>query len=368
VNKRFRTVVMLTSVLLVAACGGPGPSTAPSATASGVPSASASGAPSATASNGSTPAPSASGSAVSGEISVSGSSTVLPVSQAVAEAFHTANPDFGYTVEGPGTGDGFAALCGGSIDVADASRAIDEEEIQACADGGVTYTELLIGYDGITVMTHPDTPIECLTTADLYALFGPESDNIATWQDAATLAVELGSTTTYPADLALQISAPGEESGTYDAFLDLGGIADLGVEREIFGEDDDPYLRVPGPNYTASGDDNVIVQGVEAGSGSLGFVGFAYFQEAGDAVKAIAIDAGGGCITPSLETIGDGSYPLSRPLFIYPSNVKADENPAVQAWVDYFLSDEGIANVTDQGYVALPADQLHSTRDAWSNR
>ncbi len=337
--------VLVTAVFLIAACGGQsGPSRPPGTS------------------------PSEPGSGVSGEIRVSGSSTVQPVSQAVAEAFRAANPDFGYTVEGPGTGDGFAALCDGSIDIADASRAIREEEIRTCADGGVAYTELLIGYDGITVMTHPDTPIECLTTADLYALFGPESDNIATWQDAAALAAELGSTTTYPTELALQISAPGEESGTYDAFLDLAGIADLGVERAVFGDDDDPYLRVPGPNYTASADDNVIVQGVEAGSGALGFVGYAYFQEAGDAVKAIAIDAGEGCISPSLETIGDGSYPLSRPLYIYPSNSKADENQAVQAWVDYFLSDEGIAQVTEQGYVALPTDELESTRDAWSNR
>jgi phosphate transport system substrate-binding protein len=91
---------------------------------------------------------------------------------------------------------------------------------------------------------------------------------------------------------------------------------------------------VPGPNYTASGDDNVIVQGVEAGAGSLGFVGFAYYTHAGDTVKAIDIDAGEGCVEPTLETIADGSYPLSRPLFIYPNNASAHENAAVQGWVD----------------------------------
>jgi phosphate transport system substrate-binding protein len=305
---------------------------------------------------------------VSGDIFVSGSSTVLPISQAVAEAFKLVNPDIGYTVEGPGTGDGFALLCDGTIDIADASREIREEEIQACADGGVTYTELKIAYDGITVMTHPETPIDCLTTADLYALFGPESDNTAAWQDAGLLAAELGSTTSYPADLPLQITAPGEESGTYDAFIELGGVAGFAAERGVIGEDEDVFLRVPGPNYTASGDDNVIVEGVEAGAGSLGFVGFAYNENAGDQVKAIAIDAGDGCVSPTIETIADGTYPLSRPLFIYPSTVMADENPAVQGFVDYYLSDEGIAQVTEQGYVELPDDELQATRDAWANR
>ncbi len=304
---------------------------------------------------------------VSGEIYVSGSSTVEPVSLAVSEAFQAMNPDFGYTVVGPGTGDGFALFCADTTDVADASRAIKDSEAQLCADAGINYTELLIGLDGLTVMTHPDTPIDCLATADLYALFGPESDNFANWNDAQGLATELGSTTVFP-DLALQITAPGEESGTYDAFIELGGIDGTGTDRGKFDDSHPAALRVPGPNYTASPNDNVIVQGVESGAGSLGFVGFAYFEEAGSAVKAIAIDEGNGCVAPSIETIADGSYPLSRPLFIYPNNQKADENPAVQAWVDYYLSDAGIAKVGEVGYIGLPADALEATRTAWADR
>lgn len=311
--------------------------------------------------------PAASGAGVSGDIFVSGSSTVEPVSLAVSEDFQALNPDFGYTVEGPGTGDGFALFCDGTTDVADASRGIRDTESQACADNGINFTELLIGVDALTVMTHPDTAIDCLVPADLYALFGPESDNITTWKEAEALAHELGSTTIFP-DLPLQITAPGEESGTYDAFIELADIGGPAVERGVIGEGDDPFLRVPGPNYTASPSDNVIIEGVEAGAGSLGFVGYAFFAEAGDQVKAIQIDNGAGCVGPSPETASGGSYALTRPLFIYPNNDKADENAALQAWVDFFLSDAGIANVADVGYVTLPASDLQATRDVWANR
>ncbi|MEX2547207.1 MAG: substrate-binding domain-containing protein [Chloroflexota bacterium] len=354
-SRLFRPAALLAVLILAAACGGSGATQAPStgAPSTAAPSTASLGAP--------TTAPTGAG--VSGEIFVTGSSTVAPISLALSEDFKALNPNFGYTVEGPGTGDGFALFCGGEADVADASRAIKDTEATECTDAAVEYTELKVAYDGITVMTHPDTPIDCLTTADLYALFGPESDNVANWQDAQTLATDLGSSAQFP-DLALQITAPGEESGTYDAFVELGGItataADRGKEEGV--------LRLPGPNYTASPNDNVIVEGVEAGAGSLGFVGFAYFEHAGDAVKAIAIDAGEGCIDPTIETIADGTYPLSRPLFIYVNNQKATDNAALAAWVDFYLSDAGIQNVVDAGYVALPADELDATRQAWANR
>jgi phosphate transport system substrate-binding protein len=361
VTRGIASVVVL---LVAAACGGTGTPTASTSPTSTSPSTTAA---LATATPG----------GVSGTIFVTGSSTVQPVSEAVAEDFKAANPNFGYTVEGPGTGDGFVLFCQGQADVADASRAIKDTEAQACTDAGVDFVELKVGYDGITVMTHPDTPIDCLTTADLYALFGPESDTIAFWKDpnaepgtltdAATLAAELGSTTVFP-DLALQITAPGEESGTYDAFLELAGITALGTERGKFDDSHPPALRVPGPNYTASANDNVIVEGVEAGAGSLGFVGFAYYEEAGTNVKAIKIDKGDGCIAPTIETIADGSYPLSRPLFIYPDTQKAASNAALAGWVDFYLSDEGIKNVTDVGYVTLPAAELQATRQAWADR
>ncbi|MEP7158932.1 MAG: substrate-binding domain-containing protein [Chloroflexota bacterium] len=348
-GKTFAAVAIATTVL-IAACGGPAAPTA---------------APTAGPSTGPTAAPTSAG--VSGDIFVSGSSTVQPISQAVSEDFKAANPDFGFTVEGPGTGPGFTLFCSGEADVADASRKIKDAEAQACTDAAIEYTELKVAYDGITVMTHPDTAIDCLTKADLYALFGPESDTFAKWSDAQALATELGSTTTLP-DLSLQVTAPGEESGTYDAFLELSGITTTGTERAKFDETHPPALRLPGPNYTASPDDNVIVAGVEAGAGSLGFVGFAYFEGAGANVKAVAIDGGSGCIEPTIETIADGTYPLSRGLYIYANNQKAADNAALSGWVDFYLSDAGITNVTEVGYVALPTAELQTTRDAWAAR
>ena len=351
-HSRFIASFGLATLLVAAACGGAPGATPPR--------------PSSTADPTFTSAPaSASGTAgvIAGEIFVSGSSTVQPISQAVSEDFRALHPDFGFVVEGPGTGDGFAQFCAGQADVANASRAIRESEAADCAASGIEYLELLIAFDGLTVMTHPDTPVDCLNFADLYALFGPESDRFTTWAQAGELAAQLGSTTTFP-ELPLQITAPGEESGTYDAFVELA-LADIAGER---GQPDD-VLRVPGPNYTASANDNVIVEGVEAGVGSLGFVGFAFAQDAGDAVKSIAIDAGNGeCVAPSIESVADGTYPISRPLFIYPNTAKAAQNTALAAWVDYYLSDEGIANVGEQGYVALPSDTLAATRTAWAGR
>jgi phosphate transport system substrate-binding protein len=342
--KKSVAALALGATFLLAACGGGGATPSPAGSAGPTPSGGS-----------------------GGEIFVSGSSTVEPVSLAVSEDFKLLHPDFGYTVEGPGTGDGFALFCEGTSDVADASRAIRDSEAQLCADNGIEYVELMIGVDALTVMTHPDTPVDCLTTADLYALFGPESDNIATWKDAEALAHELGSTTVLP-DLALQITAPGEESGTYDAFIELADIGGPAVERGVIGEDDDPFLRVPGPNYTASANDNVIVEGVEAGPGSLGFVGYAFYAHAGSALKALSIDGGEGCVAPSPETAADGSYALTRPLFIYVNSAKAESNSALAAWTDFYLSDAGIANVVEADYVALPADALQATRDAWANR
>ena len=298
------------------------------------------------------------GGTASGEVKVTGSSTVQPISQAVSEAFADANPDFGYVVEGPGTGDGFDDFfCTGEYEVADASRAIDEEEAAACEEAGVEYVELKVAYDGITVFTSPDTELECLTLPDLYALFGPESSDFATWEDAAALAEELGSSTQFPTG-NLSITAPGEESGTYSSFIELA-LGDLIEER---GQEE-----ALGTHYTPSPDDNVIVENVAGTPNSLGFAGFSFYEANQERLKAVQVDTGEGCASPTAETISDGSYGLSRPLFIYPSLTKAADNPALVAWVDYYLSDEGTANVANTGYVELPAEELEATRQAWSD-
>jgi phosphate transport system substrate-binding protein len=298
---------------------------------------------------------------VEGIVDVHGSSTVAPISLAVSEDFAALNPGFGYNVGEEGTGDGFAQFfCVDNSDVSDASRAIKDSEAELCAENGVEWVELKVAFDGLAVITSPQNPVECLTLADLYAVFGPESSGITTWQDAQVFAQELGSTTVFPeGDIA--ITAPSTESGTYDSFIELA-LADIAEERGVEGGTRDP---VP-PYYVGSPNDLVIIQGVSQFPTSAGFVGLAYASEAGDAVKVVAVDAGEGCVMPDATTVADGSYPLSRPLYIYPALNRLESNPAIGPWVDFFLSDEGMSNVSEVGYVALGAEDLEVTRAAWA--
>jgi phosphate transport system substrate-binding protein len=301
----------------------------------------------------------ASGDGVEGDVFVTGSSTVEPISVRVAELYADVEPGVNVDVQGPGTGDGFAAFCAGEADITNASRAIEAEEATACEDGAVEFVELKVGYDGISVLVNPENPIECLSFADLYALVGPESQGFENWQDAQPLAAQLGSDTQFP-DLPLEITAPGEESGTYDSFIELalGGIIEAQGTEEA-----------TRPDYSAQADDSVILQGVEGAEGGFGWVGFAFAEGAGDAVKEVPVTAepGGECTEPSAETIADGSYPLSRPLFIYVSSTAADENPAVAGYVDFYVGD-GYSAVEEVGYVALPDDELEATRTTWTDR
>ncbi len=305
--------------------------------------------------------------AVSGSINVSGSSTVEPISTGVAEALAASNPDFSFTVKGPGTGDGFKVFCTGETDISDASRKIKDEEAAACKSAGIEYVELPIAYDGMTVMTNPaNTAVTCLSFADLYALIGPESTGFKKWSDAQALAKELGSNTTFP-DADLAITGPGEESGTYDSFVEiaLDKIAD--PRGKI-----DPATKhtATRPDYTASPNDNTIIEGITASPTSLGWVGFAYAEENKDKVSEIQVskDPNGTCVSPSAETIADASYPLSRTLYLYVNKKKAADNPAVTAFVDYYLADGTISTVLETvPYVNLPADKLAETRSTWDS-
>jgi phosphate transport system substrate-binding protein len=302
---------------------------------------------------------------VSGTLTISGSSTVQPITSLVAEDFQALNPDVEYTVDGPGTGDGFALFCNGETDISDASRAIKDEEAAACADKGIHYVELQVGIDGLSVITSPaNEAVTCLSVLDLYALLGPESQGFDNWSDADDLAGELASLegygdshAPYP-DADLRVTAPGEESGTYDSFVEFA-IAKIAGERE-----QDAVTR---PDYTASGDDNVIIEGVSGFDTSLGWVGFAFADENSDTIKSLEVDGGDGCVAPTPETIASGDYPMSRPLFIYVNTDKEAANPAITAFVDYYLSDAGIAAVTEADYVALDADALAATRSTWES-
>jgi len=311
---------------------------------------------------------------VSGEIFVSGSSTVEPITNAAAEAFAADNPDFQYVVEGPGTGDGFALFCNGETDISDASRAIKEEEAALCQESTVEYVELLVAFDGLSVITSEENEISCLSFLDLYALLGPESENFENWSEANDLAAELeaefgedmgASNAPYP-DLSLEITAPGEESGTYDSFVELV-FGDIAEARAAGGSITEEQIKTSRIDYTASANDNVIVENISGSPGSLGWVGLAFASEA-EGVKLLEVDGGDGCVAPSDETVADESYPVSRPLFIYPSLAAIESNPAVAPFVEFYISEEGLALAGEVGYVALNEEQSQATRDAWEGR
>jgi phosphate transport system substrate-binding protein len=300
---------------------------------------------------------------LTGEIFISGSSTVEPVSSLVAELFAEQAPGVDITVEGPGTGDGFELFCNGETEISDASRPIEQEEMDACEANGVEYTELEVALDGISVLTSPtNDAVSCLNSGDLYALVGPESEGFETWSDANELGQEVGGAAVPYPDAPLDITAPGEESGTYDAFIELSGIPDIAEERGLPEE----QVETTRPDYQASANDNVIIDGLGGSDTSFGWVGFSFYEQNRDVVKAFQIDGGDGCVAPSFEAIADGSYPLSRSLFIYVNIGTAAESEALQAYVDFYLSDDGlISSVEEVAYVTLPDDRIDQTRSVW---
>jgi phosphate transport system substrate-binding protein len=301
---------------------------------------------------------------LTGNITASGSSTVQPITSLVAELFAEQNPDVDVSVDGPGTSDGFVLFCDGETDLQDASRAIEPEEIKACKKNGIDYVELEVALDGLTVMTNgQNSAVECLNFGDLYSLFGPESEGFQSWSDANALAAKVGGNGGFPNE-PLEITAPGEESGTYDAFIDLAGIEDTAIEQGL-SEDDAAALR---KDYQASANDNVIIQAMEGTPSALGFVGFAFAEEGGDQIKEIQIDGGDGCVAPSTETVADGSYPLSRSLYIYVDKATLQSNPALQAFVDMYVSDEGLNTaVQEVGYIPIPTTRQDETRATWES-
>jgi phosphate transport system substrate-binding protein len=301
------------------------------------------------------------GGALSGSIFVSGSSTVEPVTALVAELFNEENPDVAISVEGPGTGDGFELFCNGETDISDASRPIADDEIAACEDNGIEYIELEVAIDGMAVMTsHENTAIECLNFADLYALMGPESQGFTSWSDASSLAEELGGIAAPYPDADLTMVAPGEESGTYDSFLEIA-FGDIAEER---GEDE-----AARPDYQASANDNVIIEGIAGSPTSLGWVGFAFYDQNRDVVRAIPIAEGTGsdCVEPTAESIASGDYPLARSLYIYVNEAKAAESEALRAFVDFYVTDTGLSTAVGRvGYVVLPDERRQATADTWA--
>lgn len=307
----------------------------------------------------------AGGGGAGGTVTISGSSTVEPISGRVAELFHAQNPGASISVDGPGTGDGFALFCSGQTDISDASRPIKESEAERCAANGIEWIELNVAIDGLSVLTSLDNDaFTCLGTADLYALLGEESLGFDKWSDANDLAAELGATHAPYPDADLVVTAPGEESGTFDTFVEflIDGVAG--------GED---YAATRGvsnvrPDYTASANDNTIIEGLAGSQYSLGWVGYAFYLANQDKVKDLAIDGdnSGNCVDPTPATIADGSYPFSRPLFIYVNADSAAAKGEVAAYIDLYLSEEGLVAVDEAGYVRL-AD-YSGTQAQWEGR
>jgi len=312
---RFAYSLSLAAIVAgVAACGGGGTDTA-------------------TTSGGADTAAS-SGSDISGDILVDGSSTVFPISEGMAEEFMLANPGTRVTVGVSGSGGGFSKFCAGETDISNASRPIKQEEIDTCTEAGIEFVELPIAFDGITVVVNPENDwAQCLTPAQLSTMWSPEAEaTITSWNQ-----VDSG----FP-DQALNLFGPGTDSGTFDYFTD----AINGEEGASRGD------------YTASEDDNVVVQGVEADQGGLGYFGYAYYEENQGALKSVSVEnADGSCIAPSREVIADGSYnPLARPLFFYVKVDSYETKPQVAAFVDYLIDPANEGLVAETGYVALPPD------------
>ena len=290
------------------------------------------------------------GSDASGEIFISGSSTVEPISVRVAELFEDVAPDVFVDVEGPGTGDGFKKFCAGETDISDASRAIKDSEAEDCAANGIEFTEILVGIDGIGVMTSENnSAVACVTFENLYGLIGPESDGVESWADANAIAGD------GMPDAPLTIFGPGEESGTYDSFIEIV-LEDLAEER---GQE-----ATTRSTYSPSADDNVILTGIQSSDTSLGWVGFAFAANA-SGVKLLEVDGGAGCVAATADTIASNEYPISRNLYIYVNDANAAESDALSEFVDFYVSTGLDVAVAEVGYVELADDAKAEVRAAW---
>jgi phosphate transport system substrate-binding protein len=317
-------------------------------------------------------APDEVGSDLSGSVFISGSSTVEPISIAAGNAFADANPGVAITVEGPGTGDGFAKFCNGESDGTGASRAIKAEEIDNCEANGIEFIELQVAVDGLSVITSAQNDsVECLSFVDLYALLGPDATGLDSWADASAAADEIAATATdfgtantpYP-DAPLTVTAPGEESGTFDSFVEIV-IERVGKALDV----DDANVR---PDYTASPNDNVIIEGIASNPTSLGWVGFAFVEENLDVIKPLQVDAGDGCIEPTPETIASGEFPIARPLFMYANVGSVETNPAVEAFFDFYVN-EAISTLVGAGegqvpYVPVNDEGRAAVQGVWEAR
>jgi phosphate transport system substrate-binding protein len=270
-----------------------------------------------------------------GKIAVDGSSTVFPISEAMAEEFMKANPGVNVSVGTSGTGGGFKKFCGGETDIANASRPVKKKEADLCAQKKIEFVELPIAYDAVAVITNKDnTWAKCLKTDELKKMWEPAAQGkVKSWKDIRA---------DFPAE-PIALFGPGTDSGTFDYFTD----AINGKEGASRGD------------YTASEDDNVLVQGVSGSKGGIGYLGLAYYEQNKDKLGLVSIDDGkaedgAGCIAPGEETVTAATYqPLARPVFIY---VKKEslKKPEVKAFIDFQMDAANKKLVSEAGYIGLP--------------
>lgn len=270
--------------------------------------------------------------ALIGTIKVDGSSTVYPITEAVAEEFRAEAPKVKVTIGVSGTGGGFKKFSRGETDISDASRPIKESEAAACKENGIDYVELTVAYDGLAVVVNPQNDwATSLTTEELKKIWEPAAqDKIVNWNQIRP---------EFP-DHKLTLLGPGTASGTFDYFTEAI-VGESGASRG---------------DYMPSEDDHVLVQGVAGDKYALGFFGLAYFEENQDKLKLVAVDNGNGPVLPSIETVKNGTYaPLSRPIFIY-VNGQSVKRPEVVKFVEFYLT-EAADLVKDVGYVPLQKEE-----------
>ena len=278
-----------------------------------------------------------SGEGLSGTVAIDGSSTLAPLAEAAAGLYAEVEPEVQVTVGTSGTGGGFEKFCADETDISNASRPIKDEEAAACAAAGVEFTEIIIANDGLSIVVNPENdwiPADGLTVEQLAKIWAPAAEGtVKTWKDIDP---------SFPAE-KLELFGPGTDSGTFDFFT-----------KAINGEE-----GASRTDYSASEDDNVIIQGVGGSKGGLGYLGLSYAEQNASTVTLVAVDG----VMPSTETVQDGSYtPLGRPLFIYVNNKSYTDKKAVKSFVDYFVANSEQA-ATDALLVGLTADQLKTAQD-----
>jgi phosphate transport system substrate-binding protein len=275
------------------------------------------------------------GSELSGRIQVDGSSTVGPFTTRAAERFQGENSGVQVTVGISGTGGGFERFCAGETDLSDASRPIEDDEKQACEQKGIEFVEFQVANDALTVVVNEENDwATCLTTEQLKQIWEPGS-KVKAWNEVDAK---------FP-DEELSLFGPGTDSGTFDYFTDAI-VGEEGASRS---------------DYSASENDNVIVQGVSGEKGGLGYFGFSYYEENQDTLNALEVDGGDGCVAPSVESAQDGTYkPLSRPLFVY-AKTESFQRPEVKAFVQYLL-DNAVQIAEDADFVPLTGEQVQKAK------